>query len=419
MFKRIKFGDAHRIRDHGACGGATARPHHHAVGLRPVDVVGHDEEVAAELHLADHAAFVVGLPQHFERRLAVVPAFQAFLDLLQEQRRLVPAFRTVELRHERAVFMIVEHDVAAFGDLQRVVARFGKVFEQFAHFLGGFDVVAGAVEFESARLVQRGAGVDAQHGVLRAGVFGTRVMGIVGGQQRRVELFCDVEQPVGHLLFDFQAVVHEFDVEIIAAENVLEFAGGTQRVIELAQAQTSLDDARRAAGRGDDAFRIFGEDFLIHTRIAHDSAFKVRVGGGFHEVDEAFVVFCPHGQVGDDTAAGHIIRVTAAMQRIQIRIPVGVPAHTGGVLTCGFRRHIGFDADDRLDAGVDRGAPHLIRAMHVAVVGDADGRHAQFLGALDQIRYFRCAVEQRIMRVIMQLHEICGSSHAFQFSWAS
>ena len=60
-------------------------------------VVGHDEEVAAELHLADHAAFVVGLPQHFERRLAVVPAFQAFLDLLQEQRRLVPAFRTVEI----------------------------------------------------------------------------------------------------------------------------------------------------------------------------------------------------------------------------------------------------------------------------------------------------------------------------------
>ena len=52
--------------------------------------------------------------------------------------------------------------------------------------------------------------------------------------------------------------------------------------------------------------------------------------------------------------------------------------------------------------------------------------HAKFVlkkvarkGALDQIRYFRCAVEQRIMRVIMQLHEICGSSHAFQFSWAS
>ena len=42
---------------------------------------------------------------------------------------------------------------------------------------------------------------------------------------------------------------HEFDVEIIAAENVLEFAGGTQRVIELAQAQTSLDDARREIGR--------------------------------------------------------------------------------------------------------------------------------------------------------------------------
>ena len=100
-------------------------------------------------------------------------------------------------------------------------------------------------------------------GVLRAGILRTHVMGIVGRQQRRIELFGDVKQPVGHLSFDIQPVVHEFDVEIIAAENVLEFAGGTQRVIELAQAQTSLDDARRAAGRGDDAFRIFGEDTFV------------------------------------------------------------------------------------------------------------------------------------------------------------
>ena len=221
MFNRVEFGDAHGVRHHGSCRGSTARPHHHAMRFGPVDVVGHHEEVSAELHLADHTAFVIGLLKHFDRRMTVIALFQAFLDFSQEQRGLVPAFRAVELRHERAVLMIVEHDVAAFGDFQRVVTRFGNVFEQFAHFFGGFQVVAGSVEFESSRLVQRGTRVDAQHGVLRARVFGTHVMRIVGGKQRRVQFFRNVQQTVGHLLFDFQTVVHEFDIKIVASENIL------------------------------------------------------------------------------------------------------------------------------------------------------------------------------------------------------
>ena len=102
------------------------------------------------------------------------------------------------------------------------------------------------------------------------------------------------------------------------------------------------------------------------------------------------------------------------MLRIDIGIPVGVPADAGLVLSRGFRRRIRFDADDRFDALFDRGAPHFVCTMHVAMVGDADGGHIEFFGTLDQIRNFRCAVKQRIMRVIMQLYEISGSSHAFQ-----
>ena len=93
--------------------------------------------------------------------MPVIALFQAFLDFPQEQRGLIPAFRAVELRHERAILMIVEHDVAAFGNFQRIVTRFGNVFEQFAHFFGGFQIVAGSIEFEPSRLVQRGARVDA------------------------------------------------------------------------------------------------------------------------------------------------------------------------------------------------------------------------------------------------------------------
>ena len=49
-------------------------------------------------------------------------------------------------------------------------------------------------------------------------------MGIVGGEQWRVQFFRNVQQTVGHLFFDFQTVVHEFDIEIVTSENILQFA---------------------------------------------------------------------------------------------------------------------------------------------------------------------------------------------------
>ncbi len=418
MLDRVQFGDAHRVRHHGACRGATARPHHHAVRFRPIDVVGHDEEVAAELHLADHAAFVIGLLEHLDGRIAVVALFEALLHLLEEQRGLVPAFGAVELRHERAVLVVVEHDVASFRDLQRVVAGARQVFEEFAHLLGGFDVIAGAVEFEPSRFVQRGTGVDAQHGVLRAGILGAHIVGIVGGEQRGVQLLRDLQQVVGHLLFDVQPVIHEFDIEIVASEDVLQFAGRAQRLVELPQTQPGLDDARGASAADDDAFRIFGEDLLVHSGVTHDAALKIRVGGGLHQIDEALVVFRPHRQVGDQATARHVVGVAPAMHRIDIRIPIRIPADSRRILTGGFRRHVGLDADDRLDAGLDRVAPQFVCAMHVSVVGKAHRGHAQFLDALHQIRDFRGAVQQRIMRMVVQMYEVSGSSHAFQSTCA-
>ena len=140
---------------------------------------------------------------------------------------------------------------------------------------------------------------------------------------------------------------------------------------------------------------VGSQHLVIHTRFIIKALDKA-LGDDLHQILIAGIIF---------RQQNHMIIAILAASRLPVKTRSG--------------RHIDLPADDRLDAGVDRGAPHLIRAMHVAVVGDADGRHAQFLGALDQIRYFRCAVEQRIMRVIMQLHEICGSSHAFQFSWAS
>ena len=396
-------GSAHRVGDPRTCGGASAGAHHDVVVLGPLDVVGDDEEVAAELHLADDAALVVRLLRHVFGHVAVVAALQTLLDLLQEQRRLVPAFRAGELGHERAVLVVVEDHVAAFRDLQRVVARLGELAEQLAHLLGRLDVVAGAVELETVRVIEVGAGVDAQHRVLRLRVLGVHVVGVVRGEQRRVELLRDGEQARGDLLLDLQAVVHELDEEVVAAEDVLEFAGRTQRLVELAESEPGLDDARRAPGRGDHAFGIGGEHLLIHTRVTLDAAFEVRHGGGLDEVDEALVVLRPHRHVGDETAAGDVVA----------SLVLGAPMHARLVLTRGLRRHIRLDADDRLDAVGHAVRVHLVCAVHVAVVGDRHGRHAELGRVLGEIRDLGRPVEQRIVRVVMQMHEVTRICHAF------
>ena len=369
--------------------------------LRPLDVVGHHQKVAAELHLADHAALVVGLLGHLLRHVVVVPAFQALLHLLQEERRLIPAFGAVELRHERAVLVIVEHHVAPFGNFQRVVACPREFLEDLAHLLGRLQVVARTVEFETVRIIQMAAGIDAQHGVLRLRILGVHVVGIVRGQQRCVELLGDFEQTGDIAVFDGQPMIHDLDEEIVFAENVLQFACRTQCLVELAQRKPGLNDAGRAAGPADHTLGIGGKHLFIHTRVALHAAFKVGYGTGFDEVHQALVVLRPQRQVGDQTAAGHVVAP----------LGFGAPMHAAFILTGGFRRHIRLDADNRLDADFDAVGIHLVGAMHVAVIGDANCRHTEIGRVFRQFGDFRRAVQQRIMRVIVQMYEVSRIRH--------
>ena len=245
--------------------------------------------------------------QHVQRHIALISRLQTFLDLLEEQGGLIPPLGAGELRHEGAVLAVVEHDIAAFCHFKGVVAGLRQILEQRTHLLGGFQVVAGSVEFETVGVIQPRTGVDAQHRVLRAAVLLQHIVGVVRGQQRRVELLGDLQQLIGHLGLDLQTVVHQLNVEIVTAVDVLQFAGVPQCLIELTEAQTGLDDARGAARTADHALGIGGEHLVIHTRIAHHAAFEIGHRGCLQQVLQAFVGFRPQCQVGDQAAAGHVI----------------------------------------------------------------------------------------------------------------
>ena len=82
--QRVELGDAHGVGDHGAGSRSTPRPDPDAVGLGPVDVVGHNEEVAGEPHLGDDADLVLGLLAAVLGDVAVEPAVHAAPALLDE-----------------------------------------------------------------------------------------------------------------------------------------------------------------------------------------------------------------------------------------------------------------------------------------------------------------------------------------------
>ena len=69
----------------------------------------------------------------------------------------------------------------------------------------------------------------------------------------------------------------------------------------------------------------------------------------------------------------------------------------------GPRRHIDFAAQDRLNAGRLCRLVKIDHAVHDAVIGHRERCLSQLLRALNELRNFSRAVEQRILRVYVQV----------------
>ena len=289
--QRVELGDAHGVGDHGAGSRSTPRSHPDAVGLGPVDVVGHDEEVAGEPHLGDDADLVLGLLAAVLGDVAVEPAVHAAPALLDEPGLVGLPLGDGEGRHVGGPLVHgAEVHVALLGHEQGVVACLGHLGEEAAHLGAGAQVVGVTVELEAIRIGEHGAGVDAQHRVLDGAVLGAHVVGVVGGQQRGPNLLGDAQQILGDALLDLQAVVHELDVEELLAEDVLQLPGDAQGLVPLAQAQAGLDLRGGAAGGADEAARVAREQLAVDTRRLAPLALQGGEGVHAHEVVQALVV---------------------------------------------------------------------------------------------------------------------------------
>ena len=179
---------------------------------------------------------------------------------------------------------------------------------------------------------------------------------------------------VGHV------VLLELEEEIVLAEHVVIPVQAAAGGLHLALADQARHFGRHAAGGADQAFGVFGQEFLVDAGVIIE-AFQL---GRRSDLEQVLVTGLVLGQ------------------QQQVR---GAPVLLGVMLLHRAGRQVGFQADDGLDAGLLGSMIELDHAEHGAMVGDGQGGHVHLLGALDQLLDVREAVQQGVFGVDVQVGE--------------
>ena len=396
---RVDVGDAEGVRDQRAGGRTTAGtdPDAHLPGVG--DEVGDDEEVGGETLVPDDAQLEVHAGVVTLRHPAGEAPPEPGEHLAAQELVLGLPGRDREDGHAVALGPHLTVGLHPLGDGEGVVAGAGHVLPERAHLLRRLQVVPVAVELEARGVGQGLAGLDAeQHLVVLGGILGD-VVAVVGGQRRDAERAAHLQQALADPALDGQPVVHQLEVEVLLAEDVLPARGGLQCLPVLTQPKARLHLAGGASGGGDDARGMLGDDLGIHPRPLAQLALDGSPAGEREQVAQPGGVLREHGHVGVGAGAGHIVGLLA---RVAPQHPLGAQPRLG--------RHVSLDADDRGDAVLGGLRVELAGPVHVAVVGHPDRRHPQPLGLVEQRADLGRAVEHRVLRVGVQVHE--RASHA-------
>ena len=288
-------------------------------------------------------------------------------------------------------------DVAAFGHPQGVVAGRLDVGEETPHLRGRLQVVVVAVELEAIGVAHQRPGLDAQQGIVGDGVATVHVVAVVGGQEGGLEAAGDLEQlRVGAVLLGDAVILH-LDEEVVAPEDVLEPPGPLQPLVEVVLHERLEHLTTEAPRGGDEPLTVIVERLPIDAGLVV-VALEEGSAGQLDEVAVAGVVLGQQGQVV-----------------VELPAPFGVatgivePPPPGWPLGAVVVGHVGLGADDGLYALVAALPVEVQDAVHVAVVGDPEGRLPVLHRGGDQLVEARGTVEHRELGMDVQVGE--GVAH--------
>ncbi len=222
---RIEVGDGQRPRHDRACAGAAAGADGDALRLRPLDEVGHNQEVARKLHPGDdvefegEALFVILFASGAQMfrdggEAADEPRFGLRFQLGGFSRsRVLRAWN--EARQDRLARTRPER--AALGDLDRVLNRLRQIGEQRRHFALRLEVMIGR---EATPVVFGDVAPfrDAQKRVVRVENIAVREVGFVCGDEGRAIVVGPAQELGLDRALSRQAVPLDLDIKALAED---------------------------------------------------------------------------------------------------------------------------------------------------------------------------------------------------------
>ena len=448
VLERVERGDVHGVGDDSAGGRATAGADADAVVLGPLHVLGDDEEVGGKALVANDLVFVlkalfdVDATDLARGPVVTIVLAQALLALAAELALVrLAGIEQWEARQDDGV--PVQLDVALVGDLERVVAGLGAIREHRPHLLLGLHVKLRASHAHAVGVVDFGVHANAHDDVLHGRVLAAQVVEVVGGDNLDAHLFGDVNERAVHLLIG-QAVVGgdavflDLDIKIAGLEGVTEGLGPLDGALHVTTVDVFGDDAGDAGARADHALGVAAQVVERHARLVV-KALHGGLGDRLHQVDVALLVLGQKDHVvelGLMVAGERLVRRKVNLaakdglddQRrlelvdVALLVPHGHVLHILGMLA---RVCLGIGLHQLVTAVLFQEglvvAPSFVlgsvvvdgvagqrqvgHAVHVTVVGNGHGGHAQLNSAVDHILDTGCAVEHGENSVIVQMDE--------------
>ena len=162
--------------------------------------------------------------------------------------------RNIEARER--IFDLFELDVAALGDFPGAVDGVFEFAEQLHHFVARFEVEIGMIPVHAVGIGHGFAGLDAHQNFVRAGVFAAQVVGVVGGDERDAGFDGEAIDLRDEALVLFEAVVLNFEEEIVFAEDVAIGVSEAAGIVVLVGEDGFVEVAAQAGREADEAFGV-------------------------------------------------------------------------------------------------------------------------------------------------------------------
>ena len=228
------------------------------------DEVGDDQEVVGEAHLLDRLQLELEALAELGRDRPVA-LLRALLEELDEVLEGVAAVRRREVREQDPIEL--DLDVAPLGDLERPPHRVVATGEVGGHLLRRLEVELVGLEAPVVRVLERVAGLDAEQRLVRLRVLVPQVVDVAGRDGRQAALLGERDELRGDPLLHVEVRVLELDVDVVAAEDLLEPVELGLGVGGAALLERLADAAGEAAGERDQPRAVALEQLPVDARL--------------------------------------------------------------------------------------------------------------------------------------------------------